>query len=110
MVTSLVSVPCVAVAVAMTGAGVEALCGQLLARVGDECGHPVMSIILDTLAQPVDQDSRYAALHVLKALAMFTSGWGLRVMFTFPGCLEYFNSTCVWDGWPSSLCCHRVEK
>jgi hypothetical protein len=70
-------------------AEVLAACQQLVQEVGRQCGRGFMEVLLDLVAQPVDEDARFGAMRAMRGLALFPSGWGLRLLFNYPGFIEF---------------------
>ena len=60
---------------------------QLLAAVS-ALGKPAVVLLLDHVSQRVDQETAHGAMRVMRGLAMFPSGWGMRQLMQTPGFLE----------------------
>ncbi len=67
----------------------DAVCQQLVAAAERECGRPLLSLVLDMTAQHADIDSRFGAMRIVRGMALFPSGWGLKSLLAYPGFLEF---------------------
>ena len=65
-------------------------CQALVSATASECGKPLTGVLLDLVAQHVDTDSRFGALRAMRGLALFPSGFGLQLLFQYPGFHEFF--------------------
>ncbi len=74
---------------------VLAACQRLVGEAGAQCGRSLLEVLLDMTAQFADEESRFGAMRTMRGLALFPSGWGLRLMFEYPGFQEFLFQRCV---------------
>jgi hypothetical protein len=70
-------------------------CKRLVQAVAEECGTPLVGLLLDLTAQHADTESHYGALRTMRSLALFPCGWGLQALFNYPGFQEFVFRRCA---------------